>query len=144
MDARDYARENKKWYKSFSEDKMIALVSLLYEDDNGEEIEEDVEFPIKFEVCHLCDGKGKHVNPAIDSHGISAWEFEDDPDFADSYMSGAYDVSCYECKGKRVTPEIDEDYLDDEQKRNLSILRKMEEEEIEYAYICAAERRMGA
>lgn len=58
----------------------------------------------KFAVCPTCEGAGKHVNPSIDAHGIGADEFNEDPDFADAYFSGAYDVACVECKGLRVVP----------------------------------------
>jgi hypothetical protein len=56
----------------------------------------------KFEVCPRCEGRGKHVNPAIDGHGLSAEDFDQDPDFREDYFSGVYDVPCYECKGDRV------------------------------------------
>ena len=39
--------------------------------------------PAKFEVCPTCRGRGKHVNPNIDDRGISAEDFEEDPDFAE-------------------------------------------------------------
>jgi hypothetical protein len=55
-------------------------------------------------VCPTCEGEGKHVNPSIDSHGISREEFDEDPDFEEAYFSGAYDVTCVECKGQRVVP----------------------------------------
>ena len=57
-----------------------------------------------FEACSRCNGTGKHVNPAIDGHGISMQEFADDPDFAEEYISGAYDIPCDKCRGKRVVP----------------------------------------
>ena len=41
----------------------------------------EIAVPIKKEVCPVCEGHGIHVNPAIDSHGISSEEFWDDPDF---------------------------------------------------------------
>lgn len=69
-------------------------------------------FPAKFEVCPRCKGRGKHVNPAIDGNGISAEEFEEDPEFADAYMAGVYDVTCHECGGDRVVAVIDEKRLD--------------------------------
>ena len=56
--------------------------------------------PAVYEVCETCGGKGKHVNPAIDGHGISAEEMHEDPDFAEDYFSGVYDVPCEECGGR--------------------------------------------
>ena len=62
------------------------------------------EVPARFEVCSTCKGKGSHVNPSIDSHGITGdewdeWGYEEQ----DAYMNGAYDVTCNECNGKRST-----------------------------------------
>lgn len=62
-------------------------------------------------VCRRCDGTGSHTNPAIDEHGISPSEFEEDPDFREAYFSGVYDVRCEDCRGERVVPEIVVDRL---------------------------------
>jgi len=75
-------------------------------DEEGEEIE--VKLPARYEVCPRCEGEGKHVNPAIDEHGISREEFEEDPDFEEAYFRGDYDVACEECRGNRVIPVVDE------------------------------------
>lgn len=118
MDKRDYIATYGHEYNTFDE-KTMTLTYDIY-DENGDELE--VSFPAKYVVCGTCDGKGKHVNPSIDSHGISAEEFYEDPDFRDDYCSGMYDVSCYECSGKNVVPEIDEDILNSEQKEMLKLL----------------------
>ena len=49
---------------------------------------EEIELPVKMAVCPRCDGKGTHVNPAIDGHGISPEEFRDDPEFGEAYFRG--------------------------------------------------------
>lgn len=67
----------------------------------------EVSLPAKFEVCHTCRGKGTRVNPSIDGNGISREQFDEDPDFAESYFNGDYDVQCSACKGKRVIAVID-------------------------------------
>lgn len=54
----------------------------------------------KWIVCPICEGEGKYVNPAIDSHGLTAEDFHEDPDFFDEYMAGTYDVTCNFCKGR--------------------------------------------
>lgn len=56
----------------------------------------------KFIVCPVCEGSGKTVNPAIDSHGLTREDFAEDPDFAESYMRGDYDITCRACNGQRV------------------------------------------
>ena len=54
---------------------------------------EGVEIPSTVEVCHLCRGKGSHVNPDIDSHGITGSEMEElGEDFREAYSSGAYAI----------------------------------------------------
>ena len=109
MDHRDVAAITRKWYKTFNEKQMSATVELPCEGD--EDCSEEIEVPIKFEVCQTCNGKGSHVNPSIDSNGISSEEWDNDWSFEEQemYMNGGYDVTCYECNGKRVVPEIDED-----------------------------------
>lgn len=51
-------------------------------------------------VCPTCNGKGSHVNPSIDSNGLSPEDMDDDQ--WESYWSGAYDVICIDCAGKNV------------------------------------------
>lgn len=85
-----------KWYESIDEKRMIAF--FIDEEEN------EIEVPFTWNVCPTCGGKGTHVNPSIDSHGISSEDFYDDPDFAESYFNGDYDVECYDCGGRRVVP----------------------------------------
>ena len=87
------------WFDRIDEKRLVAFV----ENGDGEE----VEVPFTWGVCPTCDGKGKHVNPAIDENGISADEFREDPEFAQDYFSGVYDQPCAECDGRRVVPEYD-------------------------------------
>lgn len=67
--------------------------------------------PTKWAVCHVCNGKGTHVNPSIDCGGISAEEFHDDPDFAESYFAGEYDQACNRCGGRTTERVVDWDAL---------------------------------
>jgi hypothetical protein len=95
------------------------LKPIVYDEDGNEH-----ELPTKFEVCPACKGKGSTVNPSIDSHGISAEEFYEDPDFAEEYMSGMYDVGCYHCGGKRVIKVPDFDKMTDEEKESWEELQR--------------------
>ncbi len=52
-------------------------------------------------VCTVCEGEGTTVNPDIDSNGLTHEDLEDD-DFRENYMSGAFDITCKACNGKRV------------------------------------------
>ena len=99
----DRRESNLKWWESFDERTMTCTTY------GGEQI------PVKYEVCETCEGKGKHVNPSIDSHGLSREDFDDDPDFAEDYMSGRYDVPCNECHGNRVALVVDEERATQEQ-----------------------------
>lgn len=64
----------------------------------------------KWSICPVCDGEGSHVNPNIDSHGLSAEDFRDDPDFAESYFRGDYDEQCRTCHGTGKVEDIDKVY----------------------------------
>ena len=58
--------------------------------------------PTKRRICWKCDGKGTHVNPSIDGHGLTREDFDEDPDFKEAYMRGDYDIQCTTCKGEKV------------------------------------------
>ena len=97
-----------------------------YVDDSGE----IVYLAWEFAVCDRCRGTGKHVNPAIDGNGIStSSELWADDDFRSMYMSGAYDVTCSECNGERVVPELDSERVTEEQFRKYMAQRDWEYED---------------
>ncbi len=75
-------------------------ITFITYDAEDNEVEHTV--PSKFEVCSGCNGKGSHVNPAVDGDGISAEEMYEDPDFAEEYFGGTYDIQCQTCNGLRV------------------------------------------
>ena len=83
-------------------------------------------------------GLGRHVKPSIDDSGLTAEDF-DDPGFEEDYMSGAYDVQCGTCKGKRVVPIADESDT-----AGAAFYDKYLDAEYSYARECAQERAMGA
>ncbi len=101
-DRRDRMSSTNRWYQCINENKMTAWSQEMYFNDI--ECEEEREVKFEWEMCNTCNGKGQHVNPSIDSGGISADEFYDDPDFRESYFEGHYDITCFECDGKRVIP----------------------------------------
>ena len=63
-------------------------------------------YAVRFQmaICPVCGGRGKYVNPSIDAHGLTSEDFDEDPDFAESYFRGDYDVRCALCQGVRVVP----------------------------------------
>ncbi len=132
MDRRDTARD-RRWWNSIDESKMTANVTVRTEDD----CEEDKDVPIEFKVCPCCDGRGTHVNPNIDRHGLCREDFDNDPEFAEMYKSGMYDVVCYECEGRRVVPVCLDKEVQDKLNWRTRDLHEMRAEE-------EAERRAGA
>ena len=126
MDARDY-----NYYPiSIEQDHEKKLLVLYPGVDN-------IEIPARYAVCPVCHGRGSYVNPSIDSHGLTADDFAEDPDFAEDYLRGTYDVTCRSCGGRNVIlVPIDADG----QRRVDEIL----DEESAYGAEFAAERRMGA
>lgn len=63
--------------------------------------------PYHWEVCGLCRGKGTVVNPSIDASGLTAEDFAEDPDFADAYFRGVYDIGCPRCGTRTTIPVAD-------------------------------------
>ena len=96
-----------------------------------------------FGVCPLCEGKGKHVNPSIDSCGLSREDFDNDPQFEEDYFSGAYDVECYECEGARVVPVINQKRLTRAQKAWVAAMEADVESDRDYDAMSAAEIAFG-
>lgn len=121
-----------KWWETLDEKRMMATII----DPTGE-TDEETEVSFVWEVCGTCDGKGSHVNPGVDAHGLSQEDFDEDPDFKEDYFNGAYDVECSECHGRRVTPEpVDEKVIE--------AVNRKRQDEADYRAECEAERRMGA
>ena len=66
--------------------------------------EQEINIPLEWDTCPTCGGSGRHVNPSIDSHGISSAEFAEDADFTEGDFRGSFDMTCAECNGRRVVP----------------------------------------
>ena len=113
-----------------------AKAPILYLDDGTE-----IELPTRWEVCGVCYGEGKHVNPSIDAGGISASQFAEDPFFEGDYFAGVYDVTCSRCGGRTTVRVVDIDALTPELKH--AYAEQLREEAADRAY-ALAELRMGA
>jgi hypothetical protein len=94
--------------------------------------EQVISLPYRWEVCPVCNGRGSHVNPSIDCEGISAEQFADDPDFAEEYFSGTYDVTCNCCGGRTTVPVVDEEKLTHRQRRALNVQTARNAKEAHY------------
>lgn len=161
MDSRYVARNTRRWYSSIDQSRSKAVVSiddldeLLESADDPETLLADLQqhmdddgeiwIPVKFGVCPLCEGKGTHVNPNVDSHGICSDEWNEMGfEGQEAYMSGTYDITCYECGGRNVVPvPLDEKHLTKAQKDLLKLISDRQQADEAYAMECAAERRMG-
>lgn len=163
MDARYVSAFKKKWYSGTNnsrskvvvnpddyimddpfagyEDEMEAVNKVIIEltNDNGY-----IELPCIFDVCGLCDGKGHHVNPNVDAHGITQDEWQDwDCEEIEGYFNGRYDVVCYECGGNRVVPRIDKRHLTENQKIFVEHLEKQIKDQAQDARDQYREWQMG-
>lgn len=94
-----FSKTDNKWYRHWNQQSI------------------EVDLPAHRIVCDRCRGKGTHVNPNIDGHGLSSDDFDNDPDFRESYFNGDYDVHCHECKGNRVIDVVNYDALSPKMKR---------------------------
>lgn len=132
-------------FKRIDKRSMTGTIEIIVEADNADGYEEKVvEVPIRLEVCSTCCGRGRTVNPAIDGDGWTREQFDEDPDFEESYFRGDYDVTCRTCHGAnvegvpdkgRMTPEQAgwwDTYCENARDRHMSYLESQ------------AERRMGA
>jgi len=118
------------------------LLVWAYEDPETDE-ETVYTLPMSLEVCGMCEGSGSVTNPSIDAGGLTQEDFADDEDFASDYFSGAYDMTCPECGGLRVVPEVQREDLSPEQARVLALYDEWQADEYAFARECAFERAMG-
>lgn len=125
-------------FKSIDTQRMKATIEYCHDDESHE-----VEMPIEWAVCWLCNGRGTHVNPAIDCGGLTAADFYEDPDFAEDYFSGKYDQICNECGGRTTVPVISDSNLTEEQEKALRLFNEEQEQEAQYRREAEWERRMG-
>ena len=114
----------------------IPTVSIFDEND----CETEIPLPTIKEVCPTCRGNGVHVNPSIDSHGLSAEDFASDPDFSQDYFSGTYNQTCNECHGLRVIDVVDVDSCDP---KLYGLYEEQTQADHEFQSMCDYERRMG-
>lgn len=101
----------------------------------------ELHLPVKWAVCPGCDGEGSHINPGVDCGGLSAEDFAEDPDFAEDYMNGVYDVTCNVCNGRTTVPEVDWEKLSPEHRAAYEAQLKADDD---YHAERLAEIRMGA
>jgi hypothetical protein len=103
--------------------------------------DEERELPWRWDVCPVCDGKGRHVNPNIDCNGLTAEDFAEDPDFAEDYRRGCYDQPCNRCRGRTTVPVVDEERCTEHE---LAALEAAIDAEAEMRACYLAELRAGA
>lgn len=91
----------------------MTTIVWLTEDDDG--YEQEFRIPAKWEICDDCEGDGTVLRDGLRGVAFTQEEMNEDPDFAESYFSGAYDVPCQTCTGsgkvkvpdeRRAKPEV--------------------------------------
>lgn len=95
------------------------------------------------DVCHRCNGTGKHVHRGIDGNGLSE-EDRSDPEFMEDYLSGVYDVTCETCNGLRVVFTPDWQRLEATDPALADAFESWEEFTRQDARVSEYERRCGA
>ena len=124
----------------------IKTVEFYYTNPETEEEEEiTINLPACWEVCSCCNGRGKtylgfhaYEQPAFTQEDM---DYEGD-DFRQDYMTGRYDKTCPECKGRTTILEIEWDKLDKSDPQISAYLEYIEEEDYSDAER-EAERRFG-
>lgn len=106
-----------------------------------EENEIEVKAPARWEICSRCNGDGKHSNPAIDGNGLTAEDFEDDPDFRADYMSGRYDIPCENSCSSGKVLVIDEERFALQDPKSYALWKEQESSDEAYRYLCDSETR---
>jgi hypothetical protein len=130
-DHRVLAQEHGSAFKGVDLKKMELTLEL------GDPVE-SVIFPVKYEVCACCEGQGTTTNPSMDANGLNIDELEDDQ--LDAYFSGAYDIPCPHCEGKRVEPVINREAAGADK---LELYDEYSQDEYEAQQTYIAEARMG-
>lgn len=118
--------------------RHTAKAPVLFCDDGDTE----VELPSRWEICCSCDGEGttsRHVE--CDGGGFTASEWaEEDDDFREDYMAGAYDSACDECGGSGKVKVADRERMSAEENKAYD---EQLQADAEFRAEQAAERRMG-
>lgn len=95
---------------------------------------------LRWEVCHICNGDGKHMDPSIDAGGLTEEDFEEDPDLRARYLRGEYDMTCGTCHGRTTVPTPCRNRTSAEAWRAYQAYLR---DERDYARMVANERAMG-
>lgn len=98
----------------------------------------------RWEICGRCAGEGKVGHSAFDN-GITSSEWAEwDEEDRHNYMSGFYDVTCDDCKGRGSVKVPDIARMTFAEKRELVVLRREARIDREINRIHAIERSIGA
>lgn len=113
----------------------MTFLTHLFEREDGEKV--TVQLPAHYEVCSTCQGAGKS-SAYLGAFTSSEWA-DQDPDWKEDYLSGAYDRQCETCKGLRVVPIVDREACKTpEQKEALEHI----DAQAEYERDCRSEQQM--
>jgi hypothetical protein len=77
--------------------------TIPYTIDDGESEPVEVQLPAQWVICDCCFGEGKS---SAHLGSFSQEQMNEDPDFAEDYRAGAYDVPCRNCGGTGKIKEV--------------------------------------
>ncbi len=97
-----YAVERGKTYANYE-------VTLPNGQHGGTIEEVPLDLPKRWEICGWCNGEG-----SSSAHlGEVSQMMDEDPEWAEDYMAGRYDIQCEECRGDGKVRAIDWEMVDD-------------------------------
>lgn len=100
--------------------------------------------PFSWAICPMCEGHATDRGASVECDGggftSSEWSEQDD-DFKQGYLSGAYDRPCTACDGLGRITEPDLGALDGEER---AAYEQSLRDDADYRAMSAAEIRMGA
>lgn len=120
----------------------LTLTFTHFYNEAADEVE--ISLPARYEVCSRCNGRGSH-DPESWSDGFTESEFSEtfpEEEDRDAYFSGAYDVQCTVCNGKRVELVVDREAAERDCPELLKIWDENAKEEAREDAADRATRRM--
>lgn len=82
-----------------------------------------IRVPGKAIVCTACEGTGTELYGSLKGMAFTQQDFDSDPDFAEDYFGGNYDVPCSHCQSRNIEIVPDVSACTYQQKRELAAHR---------------------
>lgn len=93
--------------------ESLLKITIRREKEDGDEEEEVLELPGKWQVCHDCRGEGRTLTGSLRNVAYTREDFDEDPDFAEDYMNknSCLHEQCHTCHGRTTEMVVDEERL---------------------------------